>query len=266
MVAARSFYTLLAFSALSHGSAVLSGLVVPLYAWPTDSSWARVEQAAKHVKDVQVVINPNNGHIAGWSESKCAIWKQLSMKLKQSGVRVLAYVSTCNLEKGVAQCSSSKQGRRPLANVQGDAEAYAKYIGIDGIFFDDAPGDSNVESNMRLYSNFAHSNGLDVIFNPGAVTTDAKILDMCDHTVWREDTTPDCKAPSSKYPESPPTKFDMILNSVSSSHWKSYADRAAKSGFGRFYATGGSYTKLPNYFEEMVQYIASQSTARTELV
>src|SRR5579872_2838848 len=84
----------------SHGSTgAIAGVVVPLYAYATDSSWTSLIKIAQSYPEVPMmaIVNPSNGV----GSSRDTNFVSGINQLKASGIRVLGYVDTLYSKAGV---------------------------------------------------------------------------------------------------------------------------------------------------------------------
>lgn len=132
-------------------------IILPLYVYPCPKAWDPLFSAIKtHSCNFVVIVNPNNGpgHRGELDSNYIAGLRALSAA---SNVKVLGYV----------YCS---YGARPLVELEEDIETYyswmsdsrtlggpyqpptcgpsAQQIRVDGIFFDEAPFESELVDNM----------------------------------------------------------------------------------------------------------------------
>jgi hypothetical protein len=130
-----------------------TGLIVPLYAYPTDSSWSALIQAKEAYPSVPIiaVINPDSG--PGSSPDPNYVAGIAS--LKDAGITVVGYVAT-----NYASVS--------LSTVDAWMSAYKSWYNVNGIFFDMM---SNSQAEAGYYSSatdYAYSIGLGLtVGNPG---------------------------------------------------------------------------------------------------
>ena len=100
----------------------LTGVVVPLYTYPTDHSWASLIKIRQSYPSVPIiaVINPNNGV----GSSKDSNYISGIKSLQNSGIVVLGYVYT-------------GYGSRSASLVEAQMKNYKNWYGVNGIFFDE---------------------------------------------------------------------------------------------------------------------------------
>src|SRR6267143_1384422 len=99
-----------------------SGIVIPLYTYPTDGSWAATLQARNAHPNVPIiaVINPNNGP-GGSSDSN---YVQGVKNFQAAGIIVLGYVAT-----GYAS--------HAMSNLDAQINSYKSWYKVNGIMFDE---------------------------------------------------------------------------------------------------------------------------------
>src|SRR5712691_3512379 len=130
-----------------------SGIVIPLYTYPTDGSWAATLQARNAHPNVPIiaVINPSNGP-GGSSDTN---YVQGVKNFQAAGVIVLGYVAT-----GYAS--------RSISSVEAQISSYWNWYRVNGIMFDEM---SNVQGNEGYYStlnSYVKSLGMTMTMgNPG---------------------------------------------------------------------------------------------------
>ncbi len=125
------------------------GIVIPLYTYPTDPSWAAVVQAKQAYPNVPfiAVINPNSGP----GTSRDPNYVQGIRDLQAAGVKVLGYVDT-------AYAGDS------LSTVEANVNLYNTWYGVNGIMFDDMTNQVGYETYYSTLSSYVHS------LIPGSVT------------------------------------------------------------------------------------------------
>ncbi len=125
------------------------GIVIPLYTYPTDGSWAAVIQAKQAYPNVPfiAVINPDSGP----GTSQDANYVQGIKNLQAGGVVVLGYVDTSYAGDSVS-------------SVEANVNLYHTWYGVNGIMFDDMTNVPGYETYYSTLSSYVHS------LIPGSVT------------------------------------------------------------------------------------------------
>jgi hypothetical protein len=132
-----------------------TGLIVPLYEYPTDSAWPGLIQA-KHAYPSVPVIAIADPTSSGPGSSSDPNFASGIADLQAAGITVIGYIGT-------------NYGSESTATVEKWVNDYQTWYHVNGIFFDEM---SNAQSDGSYYttvSSYAHSLGLLVDWgNPGA--------------------------------------------------------------------------------------------------
>lgn len=135
----------------------LAGTIVPLYTYPTDSSWSAIVTAKNGHPTVPViaVVNPASGP----GSTVDSNYTTGINKLRTAGIKVLGYVAT-----GYAA--------RSEALVQTEMDRWRSfYPAVDGIFFDEMSYVGGQENYYRRQDSYARSKGFTyTVGNPGTDT------------------------------------------------------------------------------------------------
>jgi Spherulation-specific family 4 len=130
---ARRFGTGAAILMLA-AAAQATELLVPAYFYPSydpaQSLWPTMEAALSQGVKVTAIMNVNNGPGSAFN----ADYKAAIDHFRAAGGTVLGYVYTCY---GSNQCSSAVPSTRSVDEVLADAQRYANWYSVDGIFFDE---------------------------------------------------------------------------------------------------------------------------------
>lgn len=138
----------------TRASASPMGIVIPLYTYPTDGTWAAVIQAKQSYPNVPfiAVVNPDSG--PGSSQDQNYV--QGVRNLQAAGVKVLGYVDT-------AYAGDS------ISTVEANVNLYKTWYGVDGIMFDDMTNQPGYETYYSTLNGYVHSliPGSLTLGNPG---------------------------------------------------------------------------------------------------
>lgn len=141
-------------------SARVTGSIVPLYTYPSDSSWNAIIAAKQAHPAVQVIaiVNPDSGPGA----SADATFTSGIAKLVAAGIVPIGYVSTNYTKRG-----------QPA--VKGDVDAWRSfYPKVQGIFFDEQSVQPGDEAFYSTVSSYTKSKGLTLtVGNPGTGVPDS---------------------------------------------------------------------------------------------
>jgi hypothetical protein len=223
------------------GSAAAAGTIVPLYTYPTDSTWATIIAAAKlHPKvTVQAVINPNSGP----GTAKDAAFASGIPTLAAAGIIVFGYVATT-------------YGAKPTANAHAEIDSYkAWYTGIQGIFFDEMSNSAGMEGYYTELGQYAKSQGYALtIGNPGADTLPSYVGTVDTIIIYENGGLPTLGALAGWHTQYDKHDFAFIAYGVSSLDAAFVASARADTGF--IYITNDTlpnpYDTLPPYFDALL--------------
>ncbi|HSB57648.1 MAG TPA: spherulation-specific family 4 protein, partial [Nitrosopumilaceae archaeon] len=135
-------------------AASTTGIMIPLYSYPTSTAWSNVIAAKNAHPSVPIVaiINPNSG--PGTSQNQAFVTG--IQKLKDAGIIVLGYIPT-------------KYAVRSSASVMHDIDSYKSWYAVDGVKFDEMTNTVGYETYYSNLSDYAKSIGLAMtVGNPGA--------------------------------------------------------------------------------------------------
>src|SRR2546426_11042917 len=219
----------------SFAAATNSGVVIPLYTYPTDGSWAATLQARNAHPNVPIiaVINPNNGP-GGSSDPN---YVQGVKNFQSAGVIVLGYVAT-----GYAS--------HAMSNLDAQINSYWNLYRVDGIFFDEMANNQGNENYYSTLNTYVKSLGMTMTMgNPGTSVPNSYIGTLDSLCIFEQGGLPTLSYLSS-YSGHLKSNFAYIGLSVSSLN-TSY--EASSSNYVQWiYITdaggGNPYNVLPSYF------------------
>src|SRR2546428_4218188 len=219
----------------SFAAATNSGVVIPLYTYPTDGSWAATLQARNAHPNVPIiaVINPNNGP-GGSSDSN---YVQGVKDFQAAGIIVLGYVAT-----GYAS--------QLISSLESQASSYKNWYSLNGIMFDEM---SSVQGNENYYSTldtYVKSLGMTMTMgNPGTSVPSSYIGILDSLCIFEQSGLPTLSYLSS-YSGHPKSNFAYIGLSVSTLNTSYEASSANYVQWIYITDAGGGnpYHVLPSYF------------------
>lgn len=233
--------------AASAATTPAAGVAVPLYTYPTDSSWSSVIQAKQAYPNVPfiAVINPNSGPGASSDSNYVTGIKNL----QAAGIEVLGYVYT-------------SYSSRSTSSVEADVNTYNSWYHVNGIFFDEMSNVAGYETYYSTVSSYAQSLGMSAtIGNAGTAVPTSYIGTVTTICIYEGNGLPSLSSIS--YPGYSPSNFYVIALGVSLS--TSFLSQAAASA-SWFYLTDASgsnpYGVLPSYF---ISEVAALSTIDSTL-
>jgi Spherulation-specific family 4 len=162
-------------------------VLVPAYFYPSAdpalSQWDEMTAAAAAGGRITAIINVNNGPGASINGD----YVNAVNSFRAAGGKVLGYVYTCY---GINTCITGLPATRSTADVLADAQRYASWYNVDGIFLDEM---SNTAAALPFYQTVA--DGLraarpsgSIVGNPGT-STPAAYLNVADTLVTFENGT-----------------------------------------------------------------------------
>jgi YVTN family beta-propeller protein len=180
-----------------------SGSIVPLYTYPTDSSWNAIIAAKQAHPRVSViaVVNPFNGP----GPSVDANYTNGISRLRNAGIKVIGYVYT-------------QHGQRLATQVQADIDTWRNfYPQIEGIFFDEMANTSGGESYYRDLSSYAkNTRGFSLtVGNPGTDTLPSYVGTVDVMIIYESPGLPSSSILTSWHTQFDPSNFGILPYSVS---------------------------------------------------
>lgn len=130
-----------------------TGLLIPLYTYPTDGSWSVVRETKLAHPSVPIlaVTNPHNGP----GETQNDSYVRGIHTLQSGGVVVLGYVYT-------------SYAKRDIEQVKADITSFHSWYQVDGIFLDNGASTPGAESYYSALTEHAKSLGMSlIVVNPG---------------------------------------------------------------------------------------------------
>src|SRR2546427_3506757 len=235
---------------ISFAASTNSGIVIPLYTYPTDGSWAATLQARNAHPNVPIiaVINPSDGP-GGSSDSN---YVQGVKNFQAAGIIVIGYVAT-----GYAS--------QLISSLESQIISYKTWYSVNGIFFDEmtsVPGNENYYSTLNTY---VKSLGMTMTMgNPGTSVPSSYIGTLDSLCIFEQGGLPTLSYLSS-YSGHPKSNFAYIGLSVSSLN-TSY--EVSSSNYVQWiYITdaggGNPYDVLPSYFMNEVAALDAGTQSST---
>ena len=164
--------TLLATLALATAAPFASAIeiIVPAYfypSWmPSQNEWHQLTWAAQQGAEVTAIMNPWNG--PGTASNSDYVTSVNAFRA--AGGKVLGYVYTCY---GINLCTPEVPPARSTSDVLADAQKYANWYGVDGVFLDEMATQPSALPFYQAVSNglrAAHP-GWEIVGNPGVTPT-----------------------------------------------------------------------------------------------
>lgn len=224
------------------------GLLIPLYIYPGSAWNTIIQQKEAHPSvPITVVINPASG--PGTSQS--STYDSWIDKLTHAGITVIGYVPT-------------HYAARSLSSVKSDIAKYKELYSINGIFLDEMSNKYGYESYYSSLSSYAHSNGYSlVVGNPGTAVPSTYLGTVDLLMVYEHSGLPTESRLEYVTMGQSPADFAVVSYGVSSIS-ESNVDQLTKYVSYVYVTSGtlpGPYVKLPSYFDTLVGYVQTGSSA-----
>lgn len=180
----RSFFAA-CLAGISMSAACATELLVPAYFYPSfdpaQSQWDQMQAALSTGARITAIMNVDNGPGTAINSDYVAAVQSF----RAAGGRVLGYAYTCY---GNNQCQPGLPATRTVNNVLADANRYAQWYGLDGIFLDEMASQTAA---LPYYTALAQGlrsahPGWQIVGNPGTAP-DAAYLGVADTLVTFED-------------------------------------------------------------------------------
>ena len=189
---------------ISFAATSSSGVVIPLYTYPTDGSWAASLQAKKAHPNVPIIaiINPSDGP-GGASDSN---YVQGVKNFQAAGIIVIGYVATGYASHG-------------MSDLDAQISRYKNWYSVNGIFFDEMANNQGNENYYSTLNTYVKSLGMTYTMgNPGTTTLKSYVGTLDSIIIYESAGTPSLSYPASAtfYPSYSKSNFGFLAYSVPS--------------------------------------------------
>ena len=233
---------------------VRTGLIIPLYTYPTDASWTQVvEEKSLHPNvPVVVVINPASG--PGTSQNQ----DYLSgiQRLQRAGITVLGYANT-----GDATV--------PLGSVESQVYLYSEWYRVDGIMFDNMANTLGFGEYYSSLETYARSLGMTYdVGNAGSAVPDSYIGIFAKVIVYEASSDPVVATIAALYPGYSPSNFALVAYDVPAPS-PAYLESLSAYASAVYFTDDkypNPYDSLPSYFDGEVALLDNGSGTNTSVV
>ncbi len=215
------------------------GVIIPFYVPSTSSGWNKIIAEKKAFANVSfvVIVNPDSGV----GPSKDPNFAKDVKEMQDAGITVLGYDWT-------------GYGSVPQKDVEGNMSDYAKWYGVNGIFFDGMSASASKVSYYETDSSYARALKFSItVGNPGT-NVNSKLYNIFKFlNVWENHNLPSTSnlntgesASQQSYIANgiksfpPPSKLDALNDFVSFVFITSYVN----------------YGQLPSYFNSEINYLS----------
>ncbi|KQV47391.1 hypothetical protein ASC95_24830 [Pelomonas sp. Root1217] len=265
--------TLLATVALGSAAPFASAIeiIVPAYfypSWmPSQNEWHQLSWAAQQGVQVTAIMNPGNGPGTASNSDYVASVNEF----RAAGGKVIGYVYTCY---GVNHCTSEVPPTRSTGEVLADAQKYAGWYGVDGVFLDEMATQSSALPFYQTVSNGLRAAHPDwqIVGNPG-VTPTAGYTVLANTLMSFEGSYTDFIGGSFLSGLTNAASTGAIVHSVATvAQMQQVMGLARQYGLGAIYVTDGTmasgnpYLHLPSYWAAEVAAAAVPEPAQAALL
>ncbi|MDT7833598.1 spherulation-specific family 4 protein [Aquabacterium sp. OR-4] len=259
---------------LALGPAQALELLVPAYFYPPvwdpaqRNMWREMQQALSQGVAVTAILNPGSGPGTAQDPNYLSAVNDF----RAAGGRVLGYVYTCY---GTDQCAVAGE-QRSAATVLAQAERYAEFYPVDGIFLDEMGGDAALAyySTVSQALRSAHPDW-QLVGNPGAPVpaASAALVDtVMSFEQGRGDYSNTAPAEPWMLSAAPARQAHIHYNVASADQMRGLLAQAVARRAGYIYITDDRYLPgsavdtnpfdvLPSYWAEEVQAIRAINAA-----
>lgn len=218
-----------------------TALYVPLFTYPTSSTWTTVSTLKMKYPTVQfiVTINPSSGVGTGADSN----FVNGINKLKNSNTLVLGYVYTL-------------YGDRPINDIKTEIDKYKQWYNVGGIFLDEMDNQSGKEQYYKDITAYVKSVGMSYVMgNPGTSTTSAYAGTVDNVLIYESSGAPSLSTVQQRTNngQPSPSKYGIIPYGVSVLD-TNYV-KSIKPYVGTLYITNDSgsnpWDSLPSYLDQL---------------
>jgi hypothetical protein len=221
----------------------VTGVMVPLYTYPTSSTWDLMVQTKSANANVPTIaiINPGSG--PGTSQNSDYVAG--IQKLQSGNITVLGYVYT-------------SYGSRSISLVESDIDKYNTWYNLDGIFFDEMSNVAGKETYYQTLSNYADSLGLTItVGNPGTDTISSYVGTVDNIIIYESAGLPSLSSLGGWHSNYDKANFSVIPYAVSSLDQDYVVGATSYTGF--IYITNDNlpnpWDSLPPYYPDLVSTV-----------
>jgi Spherulation-specific family 4/Bacterial Ig-like domain len=221
------------------GATSRTGLYVPLFTYPTSSTWSTLISTKKSHPNLPILatINPSSGV----GSSKDTNFVNGINQLKSVGITVIGYVYT-------------DYGQRSSTVIKDEINKYKSWYGVNGIFFDEMSTTSGKETYYSSLNSYVKSSGMTfTMANPGTDTRSSYIGTVDNMIIYENQGLPSIDFLKGWHLNYNKKNFSIIPYGVSTLNTQFVND--AKNYVGYIYITNdvlpNPWNSLPSYFSNL---------------
>ena len=219
-----------------------TGVIVPLYTYPTSSTWDTMINVKTSYPSVPTIaiINPASGP----GSAKDSNYSDGIKKLQAAGISVLGYIHT-------------SYSSRAASAVKADIDKYKSYYpSVNGIFFDEMANWQGKEAYYKNLTVYAKSKGYSMtVGNPGADTISSYVGTVDNIVIYEREGTPSLLYLKGWHLNHDKKNYSMLPHKVSSLD-KTYV-KSATPYVGYMFITSDA---LPNPWDSLPSYYSTLSS------
>lgn len=228
-----------------------TGIIIPLYMYPTSVYWEQVIQAKTSNPNVPIIaiINPNSGP----GGVRDVNYVNGINSLRSAGVIVLGYVYT-------------SYGKRSISSVETDVAAYHSWYNVNGIFFDEMTNVAGSESYYSTLNSYSESLGYAItVGNPGSPVPSSYVGTLSILCIYENGGLPSISTLSGSTSSGGKQNFAFMSYGVQTSD-ASFETQASSYVGWEFITSAGlpnPYNSLPSYFSTEVSALNAVDKVQT---
>lgn len=227
---------------ISRSASLQTGIIVPLYTYPTDQSWTQIvdSRSTEPIVPIIAIINPNSGPGTSLDPN----YVSGINRLKGAGCTVLGY-------------TYSQYAARALSAVEADITAYKTwYPALDGIFVDQMSGNASFASYYQSLQSFITGKGFTASMgNPGTSVASALFGVFDELMIYESGPMPGTNTLAAYTAGHPRTEFCYVANSVAALPSQAAIQATTQYVLQLFICQNNSYSGLPSYWTELVSVL-----------
>jgi spherulation-specific family 4 protein len=231
-------------------STTITGVIVPLYTYPTSTTWDTMIQSkiANPSVPMVAIINPSSGP----GSAQDLNYVTGIQELQAANITVLGYTYT-------------SYSSRSASAVQADEDKYKAWYNVNGIFFDEMSNIAGEESYYKNLDTYAKALGFTLtVGNPGTDTLSSYVGTVDNIVIYESSGLPSLSYLDGWHSNYDKRNFSMLPYGVSTLD-SSYV-ASAISYLGYIYITNDAlsnpWDSLPPYFADLVATIATANSGQ----
>ena len=229
-----------------------TGLIVPLYAYPTSATWPTLILAKEAYPNVPMiaVVDPTS---TGPGSSSDPNYVSGIKSLQAAGITVVGYIDTA-------------YGAESLSTVESWTADYVNWYHVNGIFFDCMSNDNGYQSYYSSATDYANSLGLGLtVGNPGTSTLSSYVGTVNVMVIYENPGYPTASTVQSAAMGDSASNFAVMAYDVSTPTQSYLSSLTPYVSWMYFTSGSGSdpYDVLPSFLDSMLSMMSSMDSTAT---